>query len=121
MTGTALLAGTLALRVGVPTVPGLDAEWQAFLAPLQFELFSGFGSLRQPDGAFVSAVADAGLGVYYDVPRFRLLRGIISQSDVLSGLRLAAKFPFWASDPDRIGPDEEAFGLRWLIGVETGL
>ncbi len=119
-TGTILLAGTLALRFGVPTVPGLDAEWQAFLAPLQFEVFSGIGSLRRSGGVFLDAVADAGFGVRYDVPSFALLRGVVAQSDVLSGLRLSAKFPLWVSDPDRIGPDEEAFGFRWLVGVETG-
>ena len=116
-----LLAGTLALRFGVPTVPGLDAEWQAFLDPLQFEVFSGIGSLRRSGGVFLDAVADAGFGVRYDLPSFALLRGVVAQSDVLSGLRLAAKFPLWVSDPDRIGPDEEAFGFRWLVGVETGL
>ena len=120
-TGVSVLAGTLALRIGAPTVPGLDAEWQAFLDPLEFEVFSGYGALRRADGVYLPAVADMGFGVHYDLPSFALLRGVIAQSDVLSGLRLAAKFPIWVSEPDRIGPDEEAFGFRWLIGVETGL
>ncbi|MEP0548733.1 MAG: M1 family metallopeptidase [Rhodothermales bacterium] len=120
-TGASVLAGTLALRFGPPSIPGLDPEWRALLAPLQFEVFSGFGSLQRPDGLFLDPVADAGFGVRYDLPAFTLLRGVIAQSDVLGGLRLAAKFPIWASDPERIGPGEEAFGFRWLIGVETGL
>ncbi len=121
-TGSNVLAGTLALRLGPLRVPGLEPEVQAALDPLRFEIFSGFGSLGRPGGdLFPSFMADAGFGLRYDVPEFTLLRGLIAQSDVLSGLRLTAKFPIWVSDPDEIGPDEDAFGFCWLIGVETGL
>jgi hypothetical protein len=121
-TGTRLLAGTLTLGTGFPRVPDLGPEWQAALAPLRFEVFSGFGSLGQPGGDFFDTfVADAGVGVRYDVSALRLAPGLIAQSDVLSGLRLVAKFPVWVSEPEAIGPDEDAFGFRWLVGIETGL
>jgi hypothetical protein len=122
ITGTRLVAGSLALRSGLPTIAGLDRTWRAVLAPLQFEVFSGVGALGLPGGDFVGEfVADAGFGVRYDVSALRLGRDLIAQSDVLSGLRLVAKFPVWASDPEVIGPDEDAFGFRWLVGIETGL
>jgi len=122
MTGTRLVAGALALRSGLPPIAGLDRTWRAVLAPLQVEVFSGVGALGRPGGDFVGEfVADAGFGVRYDVSALRLGRDLITQSDVLSGLRLVAKFPVWASDPEAIGPDEDAFGFRWLVGIETGL
>jgi hypothetical protein len=120
-TGTKLIAGTLALRSGLPRVPGLDPTWQALLAPLEFEVFSGFGSLSPGVHFSSDFVADAGIGVQYDVGALRLPRGLVAQSDVLSGLRLVAKFPVWASDPDQLGPDADAFAFRWLVGIETGL
>jgi hypothetical protein len=120
-TGTKLIAGTLALRSGLPRMPGLDAMWQALLAPLEFEVFSGVGSLSPGTHFSSHFVADAGLGVRYDVGALDVARGLIQQSDVLSGLRLVAKFPLWVSDPAAIGPDEEALGFRWLLGIETGL
>jgi hypothetical protein len=116
-----LLAGSLALRSSLPRIAGLDRTWRAVLAPLQVEVFSGIGALNLYDFAFDHFVADAGFGVHYDVSALRLGRDLITQSDVLSELRLVAKFPVWVSDPEVIGPDEDAFGFRWLVGIETRL
>ncbi|MEM1042424.1 MAG: M1 family metallopeptidase [Bacteroidota bacterium] len=119
--GTSLIAGSLALRLGPARLLGLSRSAEAVLAPLRLEVFSGFG------GVTSDFAADAGLGVRYDLgalaplARASRLAGLVAQSDVLRGLHLVAKFPVWASEPDRIGPDEEAFGFRWLVGIEAGL
>ncbi len=126
--GNELLAGTLALRLPV-RFAGQSQEMQALLAPLRLEVFSGFGAVTSSVANFDldDFVADAGLGVRYDVGAltqyagFSRFASVVAQSDVLRGLHLVAKFPVWASEPERIGPDEEAFGFRWLIGIEAGL
>lgn len=118
LTGTQMLAGSLSLALGPFHVPGLGG--QAALDPLRFEVFSGAGALSGSfSGLFDRFVADAGIGLAYDVPDLAALSGVVAQSDVLSGLRLRAKFPLWASHPEYLGPDEDAFGFRWLIGIET--
>lgn len=119
-TGAQMLAGSLALTLGPLRVPGLDPETQAALDPLRFEVFSGAGALAERfSGLFDRFVADAGVGIAYDVPDLAALSGVVAQSDVLRGLRLRAKFPLWVSHPEYLGPNEATLGLRWLIGIET--
>ncbi len=118
--GTRLLAGTLALRLPV-RLPGVGRRAEAVLAPLRVEAFSGFGGVGLRTLSLGDLAADAGLGLGYDLGALARVSGLVAQSDVLSGLHLVAKFPVWASTPDRIGPGEEALGFRWLVGVEAGL
>src|SRR5690606_6300059 len=120
LTGTQMLAGSLSLALGPFHVPGLGRGGQAALDPLRLEVFSGAGALSGSfSGLFDRFVADAGIGLAYDVPDLAALSGVVAQSDVLSGLRIRAKFPLWASRPEDLGPDEGAFGFRSLIGIET--
>jgi hypothetical protein len=112
--GRGLVAGSLTLTVrpfaGMP-----------YLDPLRLEAFSGIGEVWS-GGAFLSGLddldADAGLGLRYDVASFACLRPYTAQSDVLSGLDLVVKLPFWASDPGRIerGSDDE-WAFRWRLGI----
>ncbi len=115
-----LLAGTLALHLPV-RVPGLGRSAQRVLGPLGVELFSGIGMLRLDAFDFDALAADAGVGLGYDLGALAQVSGLVAQSDVLRGLHLVAKFPVWASEPERIGPDEDPLGFRWLVGVEAGL
>lgn len=117
--GTGVVAGTLALELGPPRPAGASPESQALLDPLRFELFAGFGMLRGEDD-WSPLLADAGLGVAYDVSALAPVEWLVAQSDVLQGLRLRAKFPLWLSHPEEIG-EEAAFGFRWLVGVQAGL
>ncbi len=120
--GNGLLAGTLALELAVPEVAGADDVFNDLLAPLRLEVFTGAGAAWNTDRGLGADdwLADAGLGVRYDLGAFEPLERFTGQSDVLSGLRLAAKLPLWLSDPERAGDDDE-FKFRWLIGVEAGL
>ncbi len=93
----------------------------AWLRPLQAELFVGGGEVwNHPD--FIEGFSldrllfDAGVGFRYDMSKLRALQRWTAQSDVLSGMKLTAKFPLWASDEDRRG-STEAFDFRWLIGI----
>jgi hypothetical protein len=115
--GRNVLAGSLSLSTG----PLARHPW---LAPLRAEAFSGLGTLWNTASltdAFDPGdyLADAGLGLSYDAAQVEALRRWTAQSDVLSGLRLAARFPLWVSDPDLLGEDD-AFGFRWLLGVVVG-
>lgn len=93
----------------------------AWLRPLQAELFAGAGETSREPGFFEGFSADAllfdaGIGVRYDVSRLPALRRWTAQSDVLSAMKLTAKFPVWVSDPDLLD-DADAFDFRWLIGI----
>lgn len=117
--GTRMLATTLAIRKD-------DFSRRGVLAPLGVEGFIGVGTvwnarLFGTDRNFEDFLADAGLGLSYDVSRIRQLRRWTAQSDLLSGLQLAAKFPLWVSDPDYIEPGSDAFAFRWLIGIQADL
>lgn len=116
--GSRMMAG----RLSVEAQPVTDI---AELAPLRLEAFSGIGQVWS-EGAFLAGfntddlVADAGLGASYDVAELDVLRRWVLQSDVLSELKIVARFPLWASDPDLIEPGEDEFAFRWLIGIQTG-
>lgn len=123
--GTNVLAGSLTF-----TTP--YASNQGLLRPLSAHLFSGIGQVwggplnelfdqRNIDTGYDQFVADAGLGLSYDVTRIQKLNRWVQQSDVLSGLTLVAKFPLWVSEPDLMAGDEEAFAFRWLLGIDVGL
>ena len=118
--GSNMLAGTLALET--PS----DFFGSSWLRPLQAELFSGAGKVWSQGGVldavtrFDGYVADAGLGLSYDVSSLNFLQRWTNQSDVLSGLNVQAKFPLWASDPSLTGA-EDAFAFRWLLGIQTGV
>ena len=118
--GSRMIAGSLALRLPI-RLPGLSRTAQRVLDPLALEAFSGAGLVTPRLFSLDDFVADAGLGARYDLGALAGRWELIAQSDVLRGLHLVAKFPLWASDPERIGPDEEAVGFRWLVGVEAGL
>ncbi len=117
--GRNMVAGRLSLQTGL----GSQNTW---IRPLHVEAFSGYGTAWS-DGDFLSGfdtdalIADAGLSLAYDVATLRPLQRWTRQSDVLSGLRLRAAFPLWASDPGIIDTDEDEFAFRWLLGVEVGL
>ena len=119
--GRHILAGTLALQT-----PN-DLFGNAWLRPLQLELFSGAGKTWSSGGVldeitrYEGYLADAGAGVSYDVSALSPLSRWTNQSDVLSGLKLQAKFPIWASDPKIIDPEQDPFSFRWLVGIQTGL
>lgn len=93
----------------------------ALVRPLRIELFVGAGDVWRGD-SFISdfdasdLLYDAGFGLQYDPSDLGLLQRWRAQSDVLSNLRLAARFPVWASDPELIG-DDSPLAFRWLLGV----
>ena len=115
--GSHLLSGRLALQTGA-------LSQNALVRPMRLEAFSGIGQVWS-DGAFLAGfdagdlLADAGLGLRYDVAALPFLQPYTAQSNVLSGLDLVAQFPFWASDPDRIEAGQDAFAFRWLLGLQT--
>jgi hypothetical protein len=121
--GTPLGRNLVSGRLSVQT--GLTSQ-SALLRPLTVELFTGLGTAWS-DGDFLAGldadhlIGDAGLSLGYDVADVRALQRWTRQSDVLSGLRLRAAFPVWASDPEIIDPDDDALAFRWLLGVEVGL
>jgi hypothetical protein len=116
--GTKVVAASLTL-----VTPALTQ--QKWLQPLRVEVFAGTGttfgtsSLGERRLALDNLRHDAGLGLRYDVQALPVFNRWRPQSDVLSGLRLVAKFPLWASDPDLIEVGSEAFAFRWLIGVQA--
>lgn len=117
-TGRHILAG----RLEVSTTGLFSNPW---LAPFDAQIYSGIGEVW--DGTVTDVfrndlplAADAGFGATYDVARLAPLSRWIAQSDVLSTLRLAARFPVWVSKPDYLDEDDQ-FGFRWLIGIETDL
>jgi len=115
--GTRMVAGRLSLHARP-----LSATGVGLLEPLGIEAFSGIGQAWDT-GAFLAGfnasdlVADAGIGVRYDVSEVGFLNRWTTQSDVLQNLSFVARFPFYVSDPDLIGEDDELSG-RWLIGIE---
>lgn len=112
--GRNVLAGSLSLTTGA-------LSRNVWLQPLRLSAFSGIGTVWNTAEEFDDAIlADAGLGLSYNVGAVQPLNRWIAQSDVLSTLHLVARFPLWVSDPDWLGADEEAFGFRWLIGVQVG-
>ena len=117
--GNHLIAGSLALSTG----PLSGNPW---LRPLRLEAFSGIGDAWFGDESVFARLADidlradVGLGLRYNVGELAPLARWTEQSDVLSGLHLVAKVPFWVSDPESIEFDADALAFRWLIGVEVG-
>ena len=123
--GTKMLAGSVAIA--------LPRFTNAALAPFTVEAFSGAGLLwgantlandglaaRPSRFALSNVVADAGVGVTFDVGGLARLGRWSAQSDVLRGLKVAAKFPLWLSDPDLVSADEDEFAFRYLFGVQLG-
>ena len=115
-TGSNVLAG----RLSVSATPFSSIPP---LSPLELSLFSGLGT-AWTQGAFLAGVdadnllGDAGLGARYNIGTIPHLDRWTAQSDVLNDLAITAKFPLWASDPDRIEAGQDPFAARWLIGVE---
>lgn len=117
-TGRHILAGRLEL-----STDGLFSN--TWLAPFDVLAYSGIGEAW--DGSVTDVfrndlplAADAGFGATYDASRLAPLGRWIAQSDVLSTLRLAARFPVWVSKPEYLDETNE-FGFRWVIGIETGI
>jgi len=98
-----------------PNVPGLS--------PLELSVFSGGGTVWN-DGTFLAGfetddlVGDAGFGARYHVSRIPGIERWSAQSDVLEDLKLVAKFPVWASNPELIQRGQDDWSFRWLFGVE---
>jgi hypothetical protein len=121
-TGAGPVAGSdvLAGRLSVSTTPFSSINP---LSPLTLSLYSGLGT-AWTRGAFLAGVdaddllGDAGLGARYNLGAIPHLDRWTAQSDVLNNLAIVAKFPLWASDPDRIEAGQDPFAARWLIGVE---
>ncbi len=107
---------------------GLPRLTTPLLAPLGVTAFSGAGigaggSFITTDTrrfSFDNLIADAGLGLSYDLSRNAKLRRLTAQSDFLQSFKVAARFPLWLSDPEMLGPDEDAFAFRYLFGIEVG-
>lgn len=109
--GTSMIAGSLTLT----TPPVAQTAW---LRPLTLHAFSGAGAVGGKHALGSNAfLADAGLGLTYDVAQLPILRRWTAQSDVLSGLRLTARFPVWVSHPELIDEGDDPFAFRWIIGV----
>ena len=115
LVGPNVLSGRLSLH----TTPFASVN---ALSPLSVEAFSGLGSTWE-SGAFLSGfrsddlLGDAGFGASYNFSQIPHLDRWIQQSDLLQNLKVVAKFPVYASDPERLGEDDE-LKFRWLIGVE---
>ncbi len=56
-----------------------------------------------------SFLQDAGVGLTYRIPLVPAWVGTY---------RVRAEFPFWVSHPDRNGPGESHWKLRWVVGLE---
>ena len=116
LSGENITAGRLSLA-GTP-FPTVNA-----LSPLRLSAFSGIGTTWN-EGAFLSGFAadnlkaDAGIGARYSISEIPHLDRWTAQSDFLQGLDVVAKFPLWASDPERIEDSTDEFDFRWLIGIE---
>lgn len=106
----------LSMRVLTPRLNG-----HSLLRPFRAELF--FGAGQGWNGGLVTdfhpedILMDAGIGLRYDLSRLSAIDRWAAQSDVLSGLTLTARFPVWASDPER-SDAEDPIALRWLLGME---
>ena len=114
--GRNILAGRLTLG-GTP-FPNVNP-----LSPLGLNVFSGLGTTWTNGDYFAGftaddLVADAGIGARYAISEIPHLDRWTAQSDLLQGLDVVAKFPFYASDPGLIEAGQDEFAFRWLIGVE---
>jgi hypothetical protein len=95
------------------------------LRSLRLEAFSGIGQAWS-SGVFLAGfaaddlLADAGLGAAFDLSDVPALGRWTAQSDVLQGLTLVARFPFWVSDPEVLFEDDEV-AFRTRVGVQVGL
>jgi hypothetical protein len=83
------------------------------LAPLSANLFSGIGYGANQD----RILADLGVGLSYNLGALANLSRWAQQSDVLSSMKFAVKFPLYLSHPIS---SESAFKFRTLWGIEMG-
>ena len=115
--GNVLIAGSLTL------------SWrpfrQAWVRSLSLESFLSVGqtwftdpaqSLYRYTFAWDRFLADAGLGVSYNVSAMPGLQRWSAQSELLQDLRLHLRLPLWVSDPQLIG-EREALRFRWMLGI----
>ena len=115
--GSRLVAGRLSLHATPLSSTGIG-----ILRPFGIEAFSGIGQTWS-DGAFLAGfaaddlIADAGLGVSYNLSQVGALDRWVGQSDVLQSMKVIARFPLYVSDPQLLGETDELSG-RWLIGIE---
>ena len=121
-TGRNLVAGRLS--VGLQPFGRQLARVRA-LRSFRLEAFSGLGQTWS-DGAFLAGfaaddlLADAGLGAAFDLSDVPQLRRWTAQSDVLQGLHVVARFPFWVSDPGVLSENDEV-AFRWRLGLQKDL
>ncbi len=110
----------------------LQVRWTPFrlhlLQPLHLEGFFGVGQTWFTDPALSRYrytfgwdrfLADAGVGLGYDLTALPGLQRWTAQSELLQDLRLRLRLPLWVSDPDLLG-ERDALRFRWMLGIVVG-
>ncbi|HRR09923.1 MAG TPA: M1 family metallopeptidase [Rhodothermales bacterium] len=102
--GYYILAGSLLWELTPKFKPAL-------LAPLTANVFAGMATVG--DGL----LGDAGLALNYNLVSLASLQRWVGQSDVLAGMNLSLKFPFFVTMPRHVD-GKNRFAFRYLFGVE---
>ncbi|SHK10790.1 M1 family metallopeptidase [Rhodothermus profundi] len=99
----------------------------ALLRPLRFEGFLSIGQTWFTDPAqardrYIFAwnrfLADAGVGLAYNLDELPGLTRWAAQSELLQHVRVHLRLPLWVSNPDLIG-QRDALRFRWILGLEV--
>jgi hypothetical protein len=121
----------LRVQGNVLVAASLQLQWTPFrarlLRPLQMEGFFGIGQTWFTEPTLASRytfgwdrfLADAGVGLGYNVSDLPGLRRWTALSELLQDLRLRLRVPLWVSDPDLIG-ERDALRFRWMLGIVVG-
>jgi len=121
----------LRVQGNVLVAASLQLQWTPFrarlLRPLQMEGFFGIGQTWFTEPTLASRytfgwdrfLADAGVGLGYNVSDLPGLRRWTALSELLQNLRLRLRLPLWVSDPDLIG-ERDALRFRWMLGIVVG-
>ncbi len=97
------------------------------LLPLQLEGFFGLGQTWFTEPTLASRytfdwdrfLADAGVGLGYDLSELPGLQRWAAQSELLQDLRLHLRLPMWISNPNLLG-ERDALRFRWILGIVVG-
>lgn len=102
--GHYILAGSLLWEI----TPKSKSAW---LVPLTAHVFAGMASVGN------GILGDGGLALNYNLASLSSLKRWAGQSDVLSGMNLSLKFPFFVTTPTQVdGKNRLAF--RYVLGIE---